>query len=134
MVYLFSDLRISCYRNLEEIERIKHFLSFETTRAIDMPSLQNRVLEQGVLQNSRTVNILVVIETSKKLLFQKLTKNMMENWSTGKNIGKQECSAENEVQQKLWQGVCRRVSTLINCFDHHLFNFYILLKKKIKKC
>ena len=43
MVYLFSDLRISCYRNQEEIERIKHFLSFETTRAIDMPSLQNSV-------------------------------------------------------------------------------------------
>ena len=42
---------------------------------------------------------------SKKLLFQNLTKNMMENLSTGKNIGKQECTAENEVQQELWQGV-----------------------------
>ena len=28
-------------------------------------------------------------------------KNMMENWSAGKNIGKQECSAENKVH-KLW--------------------------------
>ena len=62
------------------------------------------------------------IGTSKKLLFQNLTKNMMENWSTGKNIGKQECSAENELQQELWQDVCRRVSPLFNCFDHHLFN------------
>ena len=34
----------------------------------------------------------------------------MENWSKEKNIGKQECSAENEGQQELWQGVCRRVT------------------------
>ena len=30
--------------------------------------------------------------------FQNLTKNMMENQSAKKNIGKQECGAENKVQ------------------------------------
>ena len=50
--------------------------------------------------------LLMVIGTSKKLYLKNLTNNMMENWSTGK----QEWSAENEVQQEQWQGVCRRVS------------------------
>ena len=32
-------------------------------------------------------------------------------WKKGiGNIGKQECRAENELQQELWQGVCRLVS------------------------
>ena len=59
---------------------------------------------------------------------------MKENWSTGKNIGIQECSEENAEQQQLWQGVYRHMSTLFNCFDHHLLNLYILFKKrKLKK-
>ena len=58
-----------------------------------------------------------MMENLTKNMMENLTKNMMENWSTGKNIHKQECNAENEVQQELWQGVwapCWIALTIIN--------------------
>ena len=39
-------------------------------------------------------------------------------------------SAENDVKQELWQGECRSVSTLFNCFDHHLFHSIHVVKQK----
>ena len=65
-----------------------------------MPSLQNkthRAQEQGVRQNSRTINILMVIGTFKNILFQNLTKNMMEN----KTLENKTVVQKNEVQQEL---------------------------------
>ena len=68
-----------------------------------MPSLQNKtheVQEQGVQQNSRTENILVVIVMSKKLLLKFDQQHNGKFKHRGKNIGKHECSAENKVQEQ----------------------------------
>ena len=58
-----------------------------------------------------------------KLFFQNLTKNMMEVASQGRKLENKKWSAENDIKQELWLGVCRGVSTLFISCDHHLFYF-----------
>ena len=52
--------------------------------------------EQGVCKKILKRQFLGGFKGVKKI--QNLTKNMMENQSAKKNIGKQECGAENKVQ------------------------------------
>ena len=54
--------------------------------------------EQGVCKKILKRQFLGGFKDVKKNLFQNLTKNMMENQNAKKNIGKQECGAENKVQ------------------------------------
>ena len=113
-----------------------HFLVRATSKCSSFPLIEILMEHFFSFTNSKIVwvNLVFYLYTNVARFSKKILSLMTgqlktrKNSSTGQKAFKNlKCSAENEVQE-LWQGVCRRVRTLFNCPDYHLFNLYKLLK------